>query len=169
MPRNCKNAPYITPMNRRDFNIRLMALGAAPLAPALPGAAATAPPAALSGKALMHYPWAARYARVHDACSPGRLARAFNLPHDIAGELFAKLQRDGVISAPGLSGVARAVNPIDWDAQFSPSPAQTARTAMAKRLRKALTERRETDAPLPAAETTSAEADPPPTEATETE
>ncbi|UYV36932.1 hypothetical protein N4R57_18460 [Rhodobacteraceae bacterium D3-12] len=158
-------------MNRRDFNIRLMALGATPLAPALPGAAATAPPAALSGKALMHYPWAARYARVHDACSPERLARAFGISPDIAGELFAKLQFDGVISAPGLTGVARAVNPINWDLQFSPSTAQVSRNAMAKRLRKALTDRRDANPSEPDTppEDTPALSDTPSTAATETE
>ena len=134
-------------MNRREFNIRLAALGTAPLAPALStsaaGATAASAAAPLSGKALMHYPWAARYARVHDACSPGRLARAFHLAPDTASEIFAKLQADGVISAPGLTGIARATNPINWDLQFSPSPAQTARRALSNRLRKALSERRE--------------------------
>lgn len=92
----------------------------------------------------MHYPWAARFARVHDACSPQKLARAFNLAPETAAELFAKLQIDGVISAPGITGIARAVNPIDWDAQFSTSPAQAARSAVTKRIGKALNQPRET-------------------------
>jgi hypothetical protein len=147
-------------MNRRDFNIRLAALGATPLAPALPATAATAP-ATLSGKALMHYPWAARYARVHDACSPDRLARVFRLAPETAGQIFAKLQADGVISAPGLTGIARATNPINLDLQFSPSTAQSTRTALSKRLKKALSEKRETVV---------SEADEPPVKAaTETE
>jgi len=129
-------------MNRREFNTRLAALGLAPLAPVPVAATAKT---ALSGKAAMHYPWAVRYARVHDACSPEKLARAFRLPPDAATEIFVKLQSEGVISVPGLSGVARATNPINWDLQFSPSSAQTTRNALSKRLRKALSENREAD------------------------
>lgn len=143
MTRNIIFDTYIPHMNRRDFTKRLMALAAAPLAPALPAAAATTATGTLSGSALMHYPWAARFARVHDACSPQKLARAFNLSPETAAELFAKLQIDGVISAPGITGIARAVNPIDWDAQFSTSPAQAARSAVTKRLGKALNQPRE--------------------------
>ena len=86
----------------------------------------------------MHYPWAVRYARVHDACSPDRLSRAFRMAPEIAREVFAKMQAEGVISAPGLSGISRAVDPINWDIQFSPSPAQSARQALNRRLRKML-------------------------------
>ena len=123
-------------MNRRQFNTRLAALGLAPLAPLPTAAPAAAAP--LSGTAAMHYNWAARYARVHDACSPERLARAFRLAPETATEIFVKLQADGVITAPGLSGLARAVNPINWDLQFSPSAAQTTRAALSRRLRRVL-------------------------------
>ncbi|MDQ2090042.1 hypothetical protein [Marimonas arenosa] len=73
-------------MNRRQFNSRFVALGLAPLAPA--PVVATATPAPLSGPAARHCPWAVQYARVHEACSPGRLARAFRLAPEVAQELF---------------------------------------------------------------------------------
>lgn len=126
-------------MNRRQFNIRLSALGTAPLVP-LPAAAAPAT-GTLSGAAAMHYPWAMRYARVHDACSPERLARAFRLAPEVAQEIFIKMQAEGVITVPGLSGLARAADPINWDLQFSSSTAQSTRGALSRRLRKALDHR----------------------------
>ena len=89
----------------------------------------------------MHYSWAARYAQVHGGCTPERLATAFRIPQPVAAELFGKLQADGILAAPGFSGIARAVNPVNWsDLQFS-RPAAPTPGALARRLRRALEER----------------------------
>ncbi|WP_137701466.1 hypothetical protein [Marimonas lutisalis] len=122
-------------MNRRQFNLGLATLGAVPALPIPPVNAAAAP---LSGTAAMHYPWAVRYAKVHGRCTPGALARAFRLSPAVAGELFVKMQADGVIAAPGLSGAAPALNPINWDLQLSSTGQRGAATSLRARLRRAL-------------------------------
>ena len=122
-------------MNRRQFNTRLAALGLAPLLPSMASARAAAP---LSGAAVAHYPWAVHYARVQGACSPTVLANALRIPPELAGELVMKMQVEGVVSAPGLTGIARAVNPINWRIQTAPTAATSTGRTLNNRLRKFL-------------------------------
>ena len=96
-------------MNRRDFTASLAALAATPAIPfahAIPAAAAT--PAVPAGA----YAWAQLIARAQDKCSPAMLARHLNLSADVAMTLFNDMLRDGVLRAPGITGVARATAPI---------------------------------------------------------
>lgn len=67
----------------------------------------------------MHTPWAVRYARVHGTCSADRLASAFNIAPDIAQTLMGRLHTNGIVGAPGMGGLAKALDPISFDLQFS--------------------------------------------------
>ncbi|MFC6585556.1 hypothetical protein [Sulfitobacter aestuariivivens] len=51
-------------------------------------------------------------ARAQATCSPAMLARHLHLSIDEATQLFGKMVRDGVLRAPGVAGVARAVHPL---------------------------------------------------------
>ncbi|MDU8927374.1 hypothetical protein RXV86_08265 [Alisedimentitalea sp. MJ-SS2] len=129
-------------MNRRQFNTRLTALGLAPLVPSVASSSAVGP---LSPAASAQYPWALQYTRVHGSCSPARLAKALKVKPEIAGQLFARLQANGIVSAPGFTGIARTVNPIDWNLQSAASPMQKAGRTL-QRLHDAF---RKTSAPEP--------------------
>ncbi len=111
MTRNWADRAYIKPMNRRQFTASLGALSAAPLLPALPVAAASAP--VLSPSAARIYPWAAQYARVHGQASAATLASVFKIAPQAAAEVSAQLLAKGVVTS-SAGGALRAVQPVDW-------------------------------------------------------
>ncbi len=145
-------------MNRRQFGLRLAALSAAPLLPALPAAAAQP----LSGTAARIYPWAAQYARVHGSASAAQIASVFNISPAAAGQVAQQLIAKGVTSAPAL-GVMKAVKPISWEQLYRPAPAslptQLKETAQ-KLLRAADLEATDERAPLTEATETGSEPTP---------
>lgn len=108
-------------MNRRQFNLSLLGAASAPLLPVLPALPAKAAATALASPldpAKMYTPWAVRYARVHGACSAQKLASAFQITPDVAQALMARLQVNGIIAAPGVGGLAKALDPISFDLQY---------------------------------------------------
>ena len=96
-------------MNRRQFTASLAALFAAPALPALPRAAAAAAPAVPPGA----YAWAQLIARSQNTCSPDMLARLLHLRPEVAQVLFKDMVVDGVLRAPGTTGIARAAQPFE--------------------------------------------------------
>lgn len=96
----------------------------------------------------MHYPWAVRYAQVHSACSPETLAQAFRLSPEVARQIMARMQANGVITAPGLSGLARATAPVNWDLQLGRRAVTSARPGLSQRLRRMLTDHAEPAEPV---------------------
>lgn len=96
-------------MNRREFTASLAALATAPLIP-IPALAATSTPAVVPAGT---YAWAQIIARAQNICSPELLARQLHLTPDVAQVLFNDMLRDGVLRAPGITGIARAAKPID--------------------------------------------------------
>lgn len=118
-------------MNRRQFNFGLVTLATSPALPALPAAAtASATAAAPFDIAAMYYPWAVRYARVHGQASPAVLERALQVAPDIARTLCSRLQTRGIVAAPGVGGISKALDPVGFDLQYAGrSAAQQAQTA----------------------------------------
>ena len=96
-------------MNRRQFTASLAALAATPalpLAARMPAAAAPAiPPGA--------YAWAELIAKAQNKCSPDMLAKILHLKPEVAKVLFKDMVVDGVLQAPGTSGIAKPAKPFD--------------------------------------------------------
>ena len=94
-------------MDRRTFNTTL--IGSA-VAAALPiPVAAKAASAAKTGPL---YAWAVAIARAQNRASPAMLAQQLKISQVAASELYASMLANGVIRAPLLGGMARAVQPL---------------------------------------------------------
>ncbi len=102
-------------MNRREFNTSLAAVAAAPFLP-LPGAAASRSAVVPAGT----YAWAQLIVRAQNKCSPAMLAQHLRIAPDTAHHLFNDLLRDGVLRAPGATGIAKAALPIDATGNAAP-------------------------------------------------
>jgi hypothetical protein len=93
-------------MKRRTFVSTLAALVATP---ALPTPTALAVPADHISK---HFAKAKLLARCHDRASPEMFVRLMKLDSKTAESLFNLLKERSVI-APGIDGIARAINPLN--------------------------------------------------------
>lgn len=100
-------------MNRRQFNASLAALAGAASQPFMTARTAMAARAALPAVPPTTYAWAHLIVRAQNNASPAMLARHLNLDKAVADQLFGQLIQDGVLRAPGVAGVARAVAPLD--------------------------------------------------------
>jgi len=96
-------------MNRRQFTASLAALFAAPALPLAARVPAAATPAVPAGA----YAWAQLIARSQNKCSPDMLAKLLHLKPEVAKVLFKDMVVDGVLRAPGTSGIAKAVQPFE--------------------------------------------------------
>ena len=99
-------------MNRRDFTRGLASLG---LAPALPfralGAGATG--VAVVGTMAERMYFVSWYtARLNKTCSPDMLVSDLKLNPEVAKEVFEKLVRTKIVSAPNAFGISRTVDPL---------------------------------------------------------
>ena len=117
-------------MNRREFTASLAALVTSPTLP-LPVAPAAAAPVAATNS--MAYMFADLIARSRGSVDAGFLARRLQLPTDAASQIMGDLAANGVVRAPGLGGVARAVSPFEFQL-----PLQSPKTDMADTMRDAL-------------------------------
>lgn len=96
-------------MNRREFTASFAALVASP---AVPLTTASAAPVAATTSTSMAYMFADLIARSRGSVDAGFLARRLKLTPDSANQVMADLAANKVIGAPGLGGVAQAVNPL---------------------------------------------------------
>lgn len=114
-------------MNRREFTASLAALVAAPALP-LPAATRAAAPALPPAT----YLWADLIARSRGSVDAGFLARRLGLTSDMAHSVMDQLITDGVLKTPGLTGLAKASNPIRFDARPTTKMARSLESAKRK-------------------------------------
>ena len=81
----------------------------------------------------MAYMFADLIARSRGSVDAGFLARRLQLPTDAASQIMGDLAANGVVRAPGLGGVARAVSPFEFHL-----PVQSPETDLADTMRDTL-------------------------------
>ena len=98
----------MTTLNRRGFLQSLVALGAVPLLPVVPVAAASAS----ATYTPMQMLWATYYAQMNNACSPAQITKALGVSPDVAQNLYRGLLDKGVLTPSLSGGPARARHPM---------------------------------------------------------